>query len=124
MSTVSVYLAAWFGLPTIAILNETIRERVYCPRMAQAVADRLSTIVGLGLSSLYIVLLTGIAPIESGRLALFIGGMWLVMTIVFEALLDRVTALRSRSFFAKDHCVFTGIIWVLVLLWTWVFHLL
>lgn len=124
MSTVFVYIANWFGLAAIALANETVRERVYGPRMPEILAQRLSTIVGFVLSTLYIAFLTGIAPIASGRLALLVGLTWLVMAIVFESLLQRIIDLHHWNRLHRDRRVFSGVLWVLVLLWTWALRLL
>ena len=95
MRTVLIYVANWCGLLVIAVGNGALREKVYGPHMAELSAHQLSTVVGLCLFAVYIWFLTGVSPIGPGRLALLIGGIWLVMTAAFEFLFGHFVAGQS-----------------------------
>jgi putative flippase GtrA len=78
----------------IAIFNAVVREKAYGKFMGELHAHQLSTFIGIVLLWIYIWILTGTCPIISSTQALIIGGMWLIMTILFElgaALLRRPT---------------------------------
>lgn len=126
MKTLATYAAAWLGLAVIAILNGTVRQKVYGPFMSELSAHQVSTIVGLCLFGVYIWILTGFRQIRSTRQAITIGGMWLLMTVAFEFLFGHYVMGHPWHRLLHDYNLLQGRLWSLVLAWTavapWVFH--
>ncbi len=118
LRTLLIYVVNWCGLLIIAIGNGALREKVYGARMTELSAHQLSTLIGLFLFAVYIWFLTGVSPIGSVRVAVLIGGIWLVLTIAFEFLFGRFVAGHSWSHLLHDYNLSAGRLWVLVLLWT------
>ena len=84
MTIVVKYTICWIGLVVIAIVNGAIREKVYSQFMRELAAHQLSTVIGLAMFGVYIMILTRSWKIESSGQALTIGGIWLALTIGFE----------------------------------------
>jgi hypothetical protein len=120
MKIVLIYAASWIGMVILAILNGIIRERVYGQFMHELTAHQLSTFIIIILSAVYIWILTGIFLIESSRQAFMIGGMWLVMTIVFEFGFGHYIVGHPWSKLFHDYNLFKGRVWLLVLVWTFI----
>jgi hypothetical protein len=118
MKTVLIYAASWVGMVVLAILNAAIREKGYRPFMSELSAHQISTAIGLCLFGVYIWILTGIWRIASPRQAFVIGGMWLVMTILFEFLFGHYVMGHPWSRLFHDYNLLQGRIWSLVLIWT------
>ena len=74
MKTFLIYAAAWLGLVFLAILNGTVREKLYGQFMGELTTHQLSTFIGIIIFGAYIWILTGIFRIESSTQALVIGG--------------------------------------------------
>lgn len=102
----------------LAILNGVVREKIYGPFMRELSAHQLSTFIGLILFGLYIWTLTGIYRIESSSQAFVIGGMWLIMTIVFEFIFGHFLMGHPWSKLFHDYNIVKGRVWLLVLVWT------
>jgi hypothetical protein len=102
----------------LAILNGTIREKLYGKFMHELSAHQLSTFIGIILFGVYIWMLTGICRIESSKQALVIGGMWLFMTIIFEFIFGNFVMGHPWEKLFYGYNLIKGRVWVLVLLWT------
>lgn len=102
----------------LAILNGTLREKGYKNFMGELSAHQLSTFIGLILFAVYIWFLTGIFQIGSSAKALAIGGMWLVMTILFEFVFGHFVMHHPWRKLFNDYNIFKGRVWILVLIWT------
>jgi len=118
MKIVLVYAASWVGLAILAILNGTIREKVYGKFMRELSSHQVSSLVGFILFGVYIWVLTGLYRIESSRQALLIGGMWLIMTIVFEFGFGHYIIGHPWGKLFHDYNLLKGRVWSLVLIWT------
>jgi hypothetical protein len=113
-----IYIANWFGLMIIAILNGALRDRGYGPRMTSLSAHQLSTLIGLALFSVYIWTITGLWPIASGEQAILIGLVWLIMTVTFEFGFGHYVMKHPWSHLLADYNICKGRVWILVLIWT------
>jgi len=102
----------------LAIVNGAIREKVYGPFMDELPAHQLSTLIVLMLFGLYVWLLTGVCRIQSSRQALLIGGLWLMMTILFEFGFGHFLLGHPWGKLFHDYNLLKGRLWSLVLLWT------
>jgi len=118
MKTLLIYAASWVGMAIVAILNGALREKVYGPFMGELSAHQLSTLMGLILLGAYIWILTGACQIQSSRQALVIGGMWLIMTIVFEFIFGHYVIRHPWDRLFRDYNLLKGRIWSFVLIWT------
>jgi len=118
MRILLIYAASWLGMAVVAIVNGAIREKVYGPFMGELSAHQLATLIGLLLLGAYIWLLTGVCRIESPRQALVIGGMWLIMTIVFEFIFGHYVMGHPWGSLFYDYHLLKGRMWSLVLIWT------
>ena len=118
MKVILEYALAWIGLVILAILNGTIRVKIYSPFMSELSAHQVSTATGLCLFTIYIWILTGIVRTESSRQAWIIGTMWLSMTVIFEFLFGHYVIGHSWVKIFEDYNVLKGRIWSLVLVWT------
>jgi hypothetical protein len=118
MTTLALYAVGWIGLVILAILNGAVREKIYGPFMRELSAHQLSTFIGLILFALYIWTLTGIYRIGSSSQALAIGGMWFMMTILFEFIFGHFIMGHPWSKLFQDYNLLKGRVWLLVLIWT------
>ena len=118
MNTLTIYAVSWIGMVVLAILNGAVREKIYGPFMQELSAHQLSTFTGLIIFGLYIWALTGIYPIESSIQAVLIGGMWVIMTILFEFIFGHFVMRHPWSKLFHDYNLLKGRVWLLVLIWT------
>jgi hypothetical protein len=118
MKIVLVYAATWLGMMILAILNGLIREKMYGPFMRELSAHQLSTFSCLIIFGVYIWVLTGLFRIESSRQAFAIGGIWVIMTIVFEFIFGHHVMGHPWGRLFHDYNLLKGRIWLLVLIWT------
>ena len=118
MTTLAIYAVSWIGMVIIAILNGAVREKIYGPVMRELSAHQLSTFVGLILLGIYIWILTGIYRIESSSQAFVIGGMWFIMTILFEFIFGHFIVRHPWSKLFHDYNLLKGRVWLLVPVWT------
>ena len=118
MNIFGIYAIGWLGMMILAILNGLVREKTYGRSIGELPAHQLSTLTGLILFGLYMLIFTGIFRIESAAQALVIGGMWLGMTLVFEFGFGRYVAGHSWQRLLHDYNVAQGRVWVVILVWT------
>jgi hypothetical protein len=120
------YLLAWFALLVIAVANGALRQFTFGKYMSELRAHQLSTLIGAVLIGVLVWLLVGKWPPSSGRQALLVGLMWLVLTVAFEFFMGLVLAGRPLSQVLHDYNLFAGRLWVLFLVWLtaapWVFY--
>lgn len=111
------YLAFWFALALIAVLNGTLRQFAYGPYVDELTAHQLSTVTG--------ILLTGLAgfafsrrfPIDASRTAWTIGLAWVLMTLAFEFGFGHFIAGKSWAQLAHDYNLSAGRVWLFFLAW-------
>ena len=118
MEPVAVYAACWPGMVLLAILNGTLREKLYGPHVPELVGHQVSTVSLMALLAIYLWLLTGFFRIESAGQGLAIGMLWLVLTIAFEFLFGHLVVGHPWKALLRDYNLAKGRIWPLVLIWT------
>ena len=112
------WLVAWLGATVIAVANGIARRAVYQDRIGPIAAHYLSTgLLGVLLGG-YMWLLAGRWPIPTRRAAVQIGGLWTVLTIIFEFGLGRLVAGESWAALLEQYDLTRGNVWVLIPLWT------
>lgn len=111
------YFIAWFGMMVLAILNGALRDFAYKQLVNELPAHQISTVILLLLFAGYFRFLTRRWPIESGRQAWAIGGMWFVMTEAFEFAMILLTAGHPWDKLLQSYDLFEGQVWLLIPLW-------
>jgi hypothetical protein len=113
---VTVFLRAivvWFGILGLAALNGALRDLVVAPRLGDPLARALSTMILCALILLVArYTIRWIGP-WNAREALAIGGLWFVLTLVFE-FGSGLYAGRTWAVMLEDYDLFRGRLWVLV----------
>ena len=114
---ISTYILFWLILLVIAVANGFIREATYGRKLTELHAHQLSTLTGMLLSGVAVWGFSRFAPIESERNAIYIGGVWLVLTIAFEFLFGRLVGRYSWRKLVFDYNLLAGRVWLVFLLW-------
>jgi hypothetical protein len=114
------YFIAWFGMMTIAILNGGFRDYVYKPLVGDLSAHQISTVMLLLLFAGYFWFLIKKWPIEYAKQAWVIGGMWLLMTEVFEFGIGLLISGHPWDKLLQGYNLFDGQLWLLIPLWVFV----
>lgn len=111
------YAIAWAPMVGLAIVNGFFREWVLSEKMAELHAHQASTVSAFILFGIYIWLVIRLWRPESGRQALVIGFMWLVLTVAFEFLFGHYVAGHSWSRLLHDYNILAGRVWIFILIW-------
>ena len=112
------YMIGWLPLVAIGILNGVLRQVGYSKYVGELTAHQISTLTGIVLMGLYIWWLTGKWRIGSSRQAIFIGIMWLGMTVAFEFVFGHYVMGHPWKRLFHDYNLLEGRVWVVVLAWT------
>ncbi len=112
------YVAAWFPMVVIAIVNGIARQSLYGPYMTELLAHQVSSVTATALFAVYMWVLFHLWPPASSLQALHIGLMWLAMTVAFEFLFGHYVAGHEWSRLLQDYNLLAGRLWVLLLAWT------
>ncbi len=119
------YILAWLIMLMIAIANGALRQATFGKVMPETRAHQLSTLIGSVLIGLFIWAVIRVWKPSSGRQALTIGLIWLILTVAFEFFMGLVLAHRPLAEVLHDYNLFAGRVWVLFLIWLtlapWIF---
>jgi hypothetical protein len=119
------YVLAWVPMLVIAVANSALRQTTFGKVLPELRAHQLSTLSGSVLIGLYIWLVIRTWPPSSGREALLIGLVWLVLTVGFEFFMGLVLLHRPLSEVLREYNLVAGRVWLLFLIWLaaapWVF---
>lgn len=110
-------LTTWTLFIPIAIINGIIRERVYKPLTGELLAHQISTIIAsIAFISLFKRMMSSRLSTAPKRHALYIGTLWLAMTVIFEFGFGHyIDGISWEKLFA-DYNILHGRIWGLFLL--------
>ena len=111
------YLVAWFPMLAIAIANGALRQAVFTTRMPEPRAHQLSALTGAIFIGAFIWFVIRRWPPASGRAAIQVGLLWVVMTIAFEFFMVLVLLSEPLERALADYNLFAGRVWVLFLAW-------
>ncbi len=114
---VLIYIIAWLIMPLIGIINAIIREFTYKKYVGELLAHQISTITGILLLGLYVWILSLRWKIQSSSQAIFIGIIWLVLTIGFEFLFGHYVMRNPWIRLLNDYNVLEGRVWIFVPIW-------
>jgi hypothetical protein len=118
MNIYLIYIAAWFGLMIVAILNGTLRTFGFAKVIPELRAHQLSCFTGILLIGLAVWLLDKKWEIESKNQAFLIGFIWIVMTVIFEFVFGHYVMKHPWERLLHDYRIDEGRLWILVLIWT------
>lgn len=120
-----IYFLLWLPMLLIAVGNGSLREFVFKKYMSSLTAHQLSTITLLIFFSIYICSVMKRFPPASSTQAIFIGLVWLSLTLAFEFGFGRY---RGNSWLKllEDYNLLKGRLWILIPIWVtiapWVFY--
>ncbi len=114
------YILAWFPLIFIAIANGLFREKFLASCLNELQAHQMSTASMILLFGVYVWILFKIWSPISANQAIFIGIIWLFLTVIFEFLFGHYVAGHSWAKLLNDYNVLQGRVWVLVLIWIFI----
>lgn len=117
MSTLSIYIIGWFVLMALAIFNGALRVSTYGKKMPEIRAHQLSCLTGMILIGIAVYFMHFFWPILSGKQALFIGFLWVLITILFEFVFGHYIMKHPWQKLFFDYRLDKGRLWLIVLLW-------
>jgi hypothetical protein len=110
------YFLLWFPMLMIAIGNGALREFVFKKYVSEITAHQLSTITLIIFFTCYTGFIVSRFPPSSEVQAIFIGLMWLVLTLVFEFGFGRYRGNSWEKLF-EDYNLWKGRLWVFIPIW-------
>ena len=111
------YFLCWFPMLLIAVINGTARDLWYKKYFGELTGHQISTISLIILFGFYIWFVINKFSPDSGIQALYIGLLWLMLTLLFEFGFGRIRG-NSWSKLLEDYNIMKGRIWILILIWT------
>jgi hypothetical protein len=120
------YLAAWFVLLAVAMVNGGLRDLTYGTQVSETLANQISCASGILLFAIVIRQYVRRWPPASAREAWHIGIFWMALTVAFEFLFFHYVGGRSWDELLANYDLANGRLWPLILLWVlvapWVFY--
>ena len=110
------YSLFWFVLMVVAIFNGIMRQALFQNLLGELTAHQLSTVTGILLVFVAVWLINKKWKIEAPQQALYIGFIWLIMTILFEFVFGHFVMGHSWARLFFDYNIFAGRVWLLFLL--------
>lgn len=121
-----VLKSMWWWLPMvgIAFANAALREVWYGRSLSELAAHQISSMTAIVLFGIYIWILMGHWRLNGAAQAVAVGAVWLVLTVLFEFVFQRLVTGVSWQRLIREYNVFAGRLWLVVLLWVGVAPLL
>lgn len=110
------YFLLWFPMVFIAIVNGTARDLWYKKYIDELAARQLSTLSLIIFLGVYMFFVIKRFPPQSVSQSLFVGLIWLVLTLVFEFGLGFYRG-NSWTQLLDDYNILKGHIWLLIPIW-------
>ncbi|WP_250432483.1 hypothetical protein [Hanstruepera flava] len=111
------YVLAWFPMVIVAIANGLFREKILTNYFKELQAHQVSTLSFILLMGVYVWGLFKLLQPISLTQTIYIGVLWLILTIVFEFLFGHFVAGHSWDRLLQDYNIFKGRLWLLALIW-------
>jgi hypothetical protein len=108
---------AWIPMVLIAVANGVARDLGYKKHATALHAHQISTLTAAILFSIYTWAIERRWPLESAAQAIMVGGIWLLLTIAFEAGFGHFVAKHPWAELVADYDLRQGRVWLLLLLW-------
>lgn len=115
--TLRNWIVAWVGASVLGVVNGATRELVYKDQVGDATANRISVVMLLALLAIYFGALQRRWPLATERDALSIGGIWVVMTVLFEFGFGHYVDGDSWEELLQNYDLTEGNLWLVILLW-------
>ncbi len=117
MKTIYKHILLWFAFPFVAIINGILREATYKKLVGDLPAHQISTAIGIILFGIIFYLIFKKWKIESAKQAIFVGLIWLGLTILFEFGFGHYIMGNPWEKLLHDYTLAEGRVWSLFLLW-------
>lgn len=111
------HILFWGVLMIVGVLNGILRVTTYGTLTSDLVAHQLSTIIGILLTGFIVWYLWKRWPLETAREAWIVGGVWFLLTILFEFGFGHFIVGHSWQLLFADYNLLNGRIWLLFLIW-------
>ena len=111
------YFLCWFPMLIIAIINGAGRDLWYKKYTGELLAHQISTILLIVLFGFYIWLVIARFPPNSAQQAIYIGLLWLLLTLLFEFGFGLARG-NTWEKLLSDYNISKGRIWILIPIWT------
>ena len=108
---------AWLGGSVLGIVNGVVREALYKDRVGTDTANQISAGSLIALLAAYFWMLERREPLPDTRTAFEVGGIWTVLTVVFEFGFGHYVDRKSWAELRENYDPRSGNLWLLVLLW-------
>ena len=111
------YVLAWIPMLVVAIANGALRQLTFAKVMSERHAHQLSTLFGSVCIGALIWFVVRVWPPSSGKQALLIGLVWVLLTVTFESIMGLVLQHRSLQEVLYEYNLLAGRVWALFLGW-------
>src|SRR3569832_2504349 len=111
------YVLAWIPMLVIAVANGAFRQLTFGKVMSEPHAHQLSTLIGSFWIGAFIWLVVHTWPPSSGRQALLVGVVWVLLTVAFETFMGLVLQHRPIQDVLYENNLSAGRVWTLFLIW-------
>ena len=101
----------------LAVVNGAARDLWYKRYTSELRGHQISTISLIILFGFYIYFVISRLPPNTERQAMYIGLLWLLLTLLFEFGFGLFQG-KSWQLLLSDYNIFKGRIWILILIWT------
>lgn len=110
------YILLWFPMVLIAIINGAARDLIYKPYTGELAAHQISTFTLIILFGFYIWFAVKKYSPASGKQSIYIGIIWLAMTLIFEFGFGIARNVPAEKLLG-DYNILNGRLWVLIPIW-------
>ena len=100
----------------LAVVNGTARDLWYKNYVGELAGRQISIITLILLFAVYIWLVIKKYPPATSELAITIGSLWLILTLIFEFGMGYMTG-KTWAQMLEDYNIIKGHIWVLIPIW-------
>jgi hypothetical protein len=111
------YLIAWSVMLIASVANGAVRDFTYGKYVSELLAHQLSTLSGMVLLGTVIFAFVHFWPPATARQALFMGLIWMLLTVAFEFIFFHFVAGHPWAELLANYDLLHGRIWVLLLAW-------
>ena len=119
------YVLAWIPMLVIAVANGAVRQLTFGKVMSEPHAHQLSTLTGSFFIGAFIWFIVRIWPPSSGRQALLVGLVWVLLTVAFETFMGLVLQHRPIRDVLYEYDLSASRVWPLFIVWLgvapWIF---
>ena len=117
MKTIYKHILWWFSFPLVGILNGVLREATYKKLVGDLPAHQISTGTGIIVFGIIFYFIFRKWKFKSVKHAIFVGIIWLGLTILFEFGFGHYIMGNSWQKLLHDYNFAEGRVWSLFLVW-------